>query len=255
MCFSLPNRAGWVEFDAIRRSRIANVLSPVIMKIQSIAFVISISLALGSVSQAQGAESADAVRTDGFYGGVSFRDNTPAGFGVNFGAGGTALSRTPVAVVDDSASRALLFGGYRWHNDLAIEAAVSSLDQYTLRPLDAGAQRGVGLRFGQLSGEAQGRSLNLDVFTSWTIYKSVALYGRLGYVQAEAPQLAGSAPLSVVNARGLRDSMNYGVGMRYDMNAALGLRLEYSRFGRFAGEIGTSIPESDQVTLGVQFKF
>ena len=52
------------------------------------------------------------------------------------------------------------------------------------------------------------------MFTSWTIYKSVALYGRLGYVQAEAPQLAGSAPLSVVNARGLRDSMNYGVGMR-----------------------------------------
>jgi long-subunit fatty acid transport protein len=74
-------------------------------------------------------------------------------------------------------------------------------------------------------------------------------------VQAEAPQLVGIAPVSVVNARGLRDNMNYGVGMRYDMNAALGLRLEYSRFGRFAGEIGTSIPESDQVMLGVQFKF
>ena len=49
--------------------------------------------------------------------------------------------------------------------------------------------------------------------------------------------------------------MNYGVGVRYDMNSALGLRLEYSRFGRFAGEIGTSLPESDQVTLGVQFRF
>ena len=49
--------------------------------------------------------------------------------------------------------------------------------------------------------------------------------------------------------------MNYGVGMRYDMNSALGLRLEYSRFGRFAGEFGSSLPESDQVTLGVQFKF
>jgi outer membrane protein with beta-barrel domain len=225
------------------------------MKIQTIASVISISLALGLVGLAQAAEGTDAIRTDGFYGGVSYRDNTPTGFGINFGAGGTALSRTPVGVVDDAATRALLFGGYRWHNDLAVEAAVSSLDQYMLRPLDANAQRGVGLRFGQPSGEAQGRSLNLDVFTSWTIYKSVALYGRLGYVQAEAPQLVGVAPVSVVNARGLRDNMNYGVGMRYDMNSALGLRLEYSRFGRFAGEIGTSIPESDQVTLGVQFKF
>ena len=226
------------------------------MKIQQIASVISVSLALGFVSQAQAAESADAVRSDGFYGGVAYRDNMPGGMGVNFGAGVPALSRTPASIVDDSASRALLFGGYRWQNDLAVEAAVSSLDQYTLRPLDAGsAQRGVGLRFGPKTGDVQSRSLNLDVFTSWTIYKSVAVYGRLGYVQAEVPQLAGVAPISIVGNRGLRDGMNYGVGMRYDMNSALGLRLEYSRFGRFAGEFGTSLPDTDQVTLGVQFKF
>jgi hypothetical protein len=49
--------------------------------------------------------------------------------------------------------------------------------------------------------------------------------------------------------------MNYGLGVRYDMNSALGLRLEYGRFGRFAGEIGSTLPESDQVTFGVQFRF
>jgi hypothetical protein len=43
--------------------------------------------------------------------------------------------------------------------------------------------------------------------------------------------------------------------MRYDMNSALGLRVEYSRFGRFAGEIGSGLPESDQVTFGLQLKF
>ena len=75
-------------------------------------------------------------------------------------------------------------------------------------------------------------------------------------LQAETPPLAGLSPVSVVaNSRGLRDGMNYGVGMRYDMNSALGLRLEYSRFGRFAGEFGSSLPETDQVTLGVQFRF
>ena len=83
----------------------------------------------------------------------------------------------------------------------------------------------------------------------------MALYGRLGYAQTESAPLAGTAPLSVVTNHGLRDGMNYGVGVRYDMNSALGLRLEYSRFGRFAGEFGTSLPESDQVTLGVQFRF
>jgi hypothetical protein len=41
------------------------------------------------------------------------------------------------------------------------------------------------------------------------------------------------------------------------MTQSLGLRLEYSRFGRFAGESAASglLPESDQVTVGVQFRF
>lgn len=242
----------------VRRKLFAHTNEPiVIVKIQLTALAISTSLALGFVSHAQAAENADAARSDGFYGGVSYRDNTPGGMGVNFGASGPGLSRTPAAVIDENASRTLLFGGYRWHNDVAVEAAVSSLDKYALRPLDtASAQRGVGLRFGPTGGDLQSRSLNLDVFTSWTIYKTVALYGRLGYVQAEPPQLSALSPLSVTNSRGVRDGMNYGVGMRYDMNSALGLRLEYSRFGRFAGEIGSSLlPDTDQVTLGVQFRF
>ena len=45
-------------------------------------------------------------------------------------------------------------------------------------------------------------------------------------------------------------------GLRYDLNPALGLRLEYARFARFPGEaaVGT-LPEGDQVQLGVQFRF
>lgn len=235
--------------------------SAVLMKIQTIASLISISLALGVVSQARAVESSDAPRSSGFYGGVSYRDNAPGGVGIAFGVRAPALSGstpvTPVNLMDESASRTLFFGGYRWRNDLAVEASVSSLDQYALRPLDTPVtQRGVGLRFGSPgNGDLQNRSVNLDLFTSWTIYRSVALYGRFGYVQAETPPIAGASPLSLSTVRGLRDGMNYGVGMRYDMNSALGLRLEYSRFGRFAGEIGSSLPESDQVTLGVQLKF
>ncbi len=198
----------------------------------------------------------DATKTDGFYGGVSVKDSTPSGVGVNFGGSAIGLNRYPTSVGDDSTSRSLAYGGYRWSNDLAVEASVSSLDQYALRPFDpANARRGVGLRFGAGAGDVASRSVNVDVFTSWTFYKSVALYGRLGYAQTEGAQLAGSSPVSVVSNRGLRDGVNYGVGVRYDMNSALGLRLEYSRFGRFAGEFGTSIPETDQVTLGVQFRF
>jgi hypothetical protein len=225
------------------------------MKIQIIASVISISLALGLGAQAQAAERADAAA--GFYGGVSFRDSATDGTGMNIGVAGSGLSRNATTVAaDDVAARALVFGGYRWRNDLAVEASFSSLDKYALRPLDAGsAGRGVGLTFGAGAGDVQSRSWNVDVLTSWTFYKMFALYGRLGYGQTESPPVIGVAPTSVSIARGLRDGVNYGVGVRYDMNSALGLRVEYSRFGRFAGEIGTSLPESDQVTFGLQLRF
>lgn len=227
------------------------------MKIQLFASVISISLALGAVTQAQAGDREDATSANGFYGGVSYRDNSPSGIGVNFGTGGVALNRQPTAIVDEGASRALVFGGYRWHNDLAVEASVASLDQYALRPLDtvAAPQRGVGLQFGPGTGDLQSRIWNVDLFTSWTVYKAVALYGRLGYAQAETPVVTAPSSASVAGIKGLRDGMNYGVGVRYDMNSALGLRLEYSRFGRFAGEFGNGLPDSDQVTLGVRLRF
>ncbi len=76
-------------------------------------------------------------------------------------------------------------------------------------------------------------------------------------VTARAKRCRRSAPCrsAVQDSRRLRDGVNVGLGMRYDMNSALGLRVEYARFGRFAGEIGTSLPETDQVSFGVQLRF
>ena len=81
------------------------------------------------------------------------------------------------------------------------------------------------------------------------------MYGRLGYIQSDTG--AGFAPtLSSIDSRRLRDGVNYGVGLRYDVTPALGLRLEYARFGRFAGEsLSGFLPESDQVQFGMQFRF
>ncbi len=228
------------------------------MKIQQLALITSILLALGVVTQARASDGTDPAATNGFYGGVSVRDTTAEGIGVHFGpAAASTLSRFPLATFDDTTSpRALVFGGYRWQNDLALEASFSSEDKYALRPLDSGpVRRGIGLTFGSSAGDVQSRNWNLDVITSWTVYKAVALYGRLGYAQSEAPPIPGIAPLTISAARGLRDGMNYGVGVRYDMNSSLGLRVEYARFGHFAGEFGTSLPESDQVTFGLQLKF
>ena len=107
----------------------------------------------------------------GFYGGVSLRDRATEAAGVGFAAPDSVWNRYVAPVADDTASRALIFGGYRLRPDLAVEAAFSSVDKYALRPAGAAGFRGVGLNLAPGAGglgELQTRSWNLDVFTTWT---------------------------------------------------------------------------------------
>ena len=226
------------------------------MRIQRIAALISISLALGLAAPVQ-AEDRVAASATGFYGGVSLRDRAQEGVGLTIGNASSVWSRYAAPTVDDTSQRTLLFGGYRFSNDVAVEASLNTIDKYALKPADAlAAPRGVGLNFGPGGsfGDAPNRTWNLDVYTSWTFYRAFALYGRLGYAQSDAPREVTAFTSGVPDIRRL--GVNYGVGLRYDMNSSLGLRLEYGRFGKFAGEMGAGfLPDSDQVTFGVQFRF
>ena len=204
-----------------------------------------------------GAGSA-ALGQNGFYGGVFMRDNGAESNGLQLGDTPLAWNRFAAPASDDASQRALLFGGYRWHNDVAFEAAVNtannSADKYALRQ---GAPTSIiGPGAGLALTDASTRSWNADVYTSWEMIRSLSLYGRLGYAQSDARQLLSGASLVPGDPRRQRDGVNYGVGLRYDVTHALGLRVEYARFGRFAGEnVGSGLPDSDQVSVGVQFRF
>ena len=186
----------------------------------------------------------------GFYGGVSLRENGRESVGLALGDVPLAWSRFSLPGTDDGAQRALLFGGYRWRNDVSIEAALNTSDRYGLRPLPAGP----GLRLGGGQGEVS-RAWNADVYTSWEFIRTQSLYGRLGYAQSDQRLSLASAPLLSTDIRHPRDGVNYGLGLRYDVTHSLGLRVEYARFGRFAGDSVNGLPESDQVSIGIQFKF
>jgi len=195
---------------------------------------------------------------DGFYGGLSLRDRASDQPGLAVGSGVRGLhvvdlpltwNRYAPPTADDSAQRTLVFGGYRWKNDVSVEAAVSSADQYafgaaSLRPAITGG----------LSDLAS-RTWNADLYTGWEMVRNFSLYGRVGYAQADNhPLFAGASVIPGDPRR--RDGVNYGLGLRYDMTHSLGLRVEYARFGRFAGEVvNNGLPESDQVSIGVQFRF
>jgi opacity protein-like surface antigen len=192
-----------------------------------------------------------ATAQDGFYGGVAARDGGADAIGLTLGKQPFAWNRFAVPIADDATQRALVFGGYRWSSDISVEAAFNASDKYALRPGLIGVSS-VGLG---LSDPA--RTWNADVYTSWEFVHNLSLYGRLGYVQTDTRSLLSPVTLAASDARRLREGVNYGLGLRYDFTQALGLRVEYARFNRFGGDLVNAglLPESDQVTLGVQFKF
>ena len=189
----------------------------------------------------------------GFYGGLSMRDRGSESDGLQFGHISSAWGKFTLPGSEDNGTRALAFGGYRWANDIALEAAVASADRFALRP-DGVTRPGMGLAFAN-GAETPPKTWNADVYTSWGFAKQFSLYGRLGYIQNEPAANVPSA-LVVSDVRRNRDGVNYGLGLRYDVTRALGLRLEYARYGRLAGEATSGVlPESDKVQLGVQFRF
>jgi opacity protein-like surface antigen len=228
------------------------------MKKQALVHAVVIALTLGVAALAHAqvapARAATAAPT-GFYGGVALREagaEMPS-FGVR--APNSLWGKYAFPTTDDAGSRALLMGGYRWQNDLALEASIATSDRYALRPHDS-ARGGVGLSLQGPQPDTGSRSFQADLYGTWSLRPTLSLYSRLGYAQNPLPNSYLSFNTPSADPRRTREGVNYGLGLRYDFTSALGLRLEYSRFGRFAGEASNGfLPESDQVQLGVQLRF
>jgi opacity protein-like surface antigen len=202
--------------------------------------------AVAVLALAPAAFAAEAPRTDGFYGGVSVRQ-IGAEQGLTIGPATTGFGRFDPLEAEPS-SRASAFGGYRFRDDLALEASVASTTGYRLP-----GRGGVGLL---LPGDtdAGNRQWNVDVVGAWSFWRSLSLYGRLGYAQSE---LAPSYRTSIaVPERRAGDGLQYGVGLRYDFSRALGLQLEYARVGNQAGDLERGLlPDVDQLQFGVRYRF
>lgn len=212
-----------------------------------------LSLALAALLGAGGAGAQDRLAMpdqDGFYGGVSLRDRGVTRAGVDLSAVASAWAKYTSVLADDTgAQEALLYGGYRFANDVSVEAAFARSDSLAL-PL---SRPGMGLAL-NTPGDAASRRWNADVYTSYNFGPAFALYGRVGYKQSDA--LPAYLLLTSTAGAPVRQGVNYGVGLRYDMTPSLGLKLEYARFGRFVVDTFSGpFPESDQVQFGVQYRF
>jgi len=205
-----------------------------------------LSLAVAAGLAASLAFAAETPR-QAFYGGIALRDHSGAQ-GVAIGDAGSPWGRPAPVLGDVPESRAIVYGGYRLRPGVALEAALGS-ESFRLP-----GRGGVGLVV-PVDDAAASQRWNVDVQGSWAFWRSLSLYGRLGYSQSEiAPFYRTSVLASPAESR-TRDGVNYGVGLRYDLTRSLGVRLEYARTGLFGGEAPSGTPYDDQVQVGVQFRF
>jgi hypothetical protein len=181
----------------------------------------------------------------GFYGGVTVRQEGLEQ-GLAFGNVSSSFGRF-AALETEAAASTSAFGGYRFRNDLALEASVASTSGYRLA-----GRGGVGLMLPP-GAEADARQLNVDVVGSWSFWRSLSLYGRLGYAQSEIAPVYRTSLATPERRTG--DGLEYGVGLRYDFSKALGLKLEYARVGSAAEVDRGMMPDVDRLQFGVQYRF
>lgn len=186
----------------------------------------------------------------GFYGGFSVRPkNLDPGIAL---IEPDSLSWTK-PVGDEPSQQARIYGGYRLQSDLGVEAALTHSQRSGLR-FDPKS-------FGLAANDATTRAWNLDVYTSWSLQPKFAVYGRVGYEQPNGTaQLSAGTSLTDVSRRQPL-GLNYGIGLRYDLNPAMGVRFEWARPYRNASATATGIADprpndaADQVSVGIQFRF
>lgn len=207
---------------------------------------VTLAAALAAALAVPGAAAAQssAAAATGFYGGLTVRQEGSEQ-GLTFGNAAASFARfAPLDV--EPATRTSAFGGYRFRNDLALEASIASTSGYRLP-----GRGGVGLLLPGDAG-AGARHWHVDVVGSWSFWRSLSLYGRLGYAQSE---LAPVYRTSIAGGeRQAGDGLQYGVGLRYDFSRALGLKLEYARVP--AGEFERGfLPDGGELQFGVQYRF
>ena len=156
------------------------------------------------------------VDASGFYGGLSMRDRGTDSGGPSVRPPFARVEQVHVAVGATTTAHAR-------SPSAAIAGVTTSLSKLPWRPLiasrfDPMAPHSPGMGFALANGtKPAAKTWNVDVYTSWGFAKRFSLYGRLGYIQNEsAPSFPANA--LVGDVRRIRDGVNYGLGLRYDVN-------------------------------------
>ena len=82
-----------------------------------------------------------------------------------------------------------------------------------------------------------------------------SFYGRMGAYRGDPRNAFGAYSTSLLADNSTRSRWRYGLGMRYDFTKSLGVRAEMERYSVMGGSSFNNEPESEQISLGVSWRF
>jgi OmpA-OmpF porin, OOP family len=141
---------------------------------------------------------------------------------------------------DDKDTAYRIFGGYKFHPNIAVEGGYAPLGETSAS-------------FGALGNvTAEANAWDIEGVGSWGLGNNFSIFGKLGFYNAEV-KLGG-----IASGKKTTTDLLYGLGGQYDFNRNLGLRLELTRYSGVkspdvAGRSGDS--DIDVVSLGALWRF
>ena len=141
-----------------------------------------------------------------------------------------------------------VFGGYDFSRFVAVEAGYFDLGRFGFTATTTPP--------GSLRGDIKIKGLNADLVGSLPVGQAFSLFARAGVDYATAKDsFTGTGAVAVLNPAPSKRAANfhYGVGARYDVTPAVGLRAEAERY-RIDDAVGNK-GDIDLYSIGMVFRF
>ena len=160
---------------------------------------------------------------------------------------GSGLSTSSITN-DDSDTGYKLFAGYKFNKNFALEGGYFDLGKFGFTATTAGP--------GTLNGSIKLQGINLDAVGIVPVSQAFSLFGRAGVNYAQArDSFSGSGPVNVSNPSPSKNDTNYnfGLGLQYDLNKSVGMRLGAERY-RVNDAVGNR-GDIDLFSAGLVYRF
>jgi hypothetical protein len=157
----------------------------------------------------------------------------------------TSLSPPAAGATQASPEKALrLKLGYQYSRYLSVEGEVNDIGRV---PSDLfGSADSVGSQF-------RSSGYGVDTVATLPVWR-LSFYGRMGAYHGEPTLPFAAYSTSLLGDSAARNHWRYGLGVRYDITSALGIRAQVERYSPLGSPLGTE-SDADLYSIGVSWRF